>query len=66
MAANGKISASSIAARPLSVGEERAPAPAKESRTSDHHSGSIRNTWVDAISILPLPRLAKLRPSGPP
>ena len=50
----------------LGVGEERAPAPAEQSQMADHHSGSIRNTWVDVISILPLPMLAKLRPSGPP
>ncbi len=26
----------------------------------------MRNTWVEVISIFPLPMFAKLRPSGPP
>jgi hypothetical protein len=68
MRASGRINASSIAARPL-ASARKAHAAVEWVRNVDcpiHQKGSMRNTWVDVISILPLPRFEKLRPSGPP
>src|SRR6185437_4828149 len=50
--------------------EARATMSEAWNRDCPHHPagtvGSTRNTWVEVISIFPLPRFAKLRPSGPP